>query len=91
MSCLAAVLPSSSDVLVRPDNRKGRNVRIGRSSEILHGAAAHCQGWRSGIRRNRELQRKLETANKKTAKLATENNNLTKAIDTKDALISELK
>ncbi|KAL5211901.1 hypothetical protein ABZP36_022748 [Zizania latifolia] len=39
----------------------------------------------------RELQRKLDAASKKAAKLAAENSNLTKAVDAKDALISELK
>ncbi|KAL5208450.1 hypothetical protein ABZP36_032885 [Zizania latifolia] len=42
-------------------------------------------------KKSRELQRKLDAANKKAAQLAAENSNLTKAIDTKDALISELK
>jgi DNA repair exonuclease SbcCD ATPase subunit len=39
----------------------------------------------------RELQLKLEDANKKIAKLAAENSNLCKAADVKDALIGELR
>ncbi|KAG8071445.1 hypothetical protein GUJ93_ZPchr0006g41056 [Zizania palustris] len=39
----------------------------------------------------RELQRKLDAASKKAAKLAAENSNFTKAVDAKDVLISELK
>ncbi|KAF0918748.1 hypothetical protein E2562_026057 [Oryza meyeriana var. granulata] len=39
----------------------------------------------------RELQRKLDAATKKAAKLAAENSSLAKAIDAKDAVISELK
>ncbi|XP_066327998.1 filament-like plant protein 7 isoform X2 [Miscanthus floridulus] len=39
----------------------------------------------------RELQQKLEDANKKVAKLAAENNHLSKAADSKDALIGELR
>ncbi|EES05421.1 filament-like plant protein 7 [Sorghum bicolor] len=39
----------------------------------------------------RELQQKLEDANKKVAKLAAENNHLSKAAESKDALIGELR
>ncbi|CAD6250320.1 unnamed protein product [Miscanthus lutarioriparius] len=39
----------------------------------------------------RELQQKLEDANTKVAKLAAENNHLSKAADSKDALIGELR
>ena len=39
----------------------------------------------------RELQLKLEGANKKAAKLAAENNSLCKAADAKDAVIRELR
>ncbi|XP_066327926.1 filament-like plant protein 7 isoform X2 [Miscanthus floridulus] len=39
----------------------------------------------------RELQQKLEDANKKVAKLAAENNHLSNAADSKDALIGELR
>ena len=39
----------------------------------------------------RELQQKLEDANKKAAKLAAENSSLRKAVDAKDALIVELR
>lgn len=39
----------------------------------------------------RELQHKLEDANKKAAKLAAENNSIRKAVDAKDAVIRELR
>uniref|UniRef100_A0A0E0K2E3 Filament-like plant protein 7 n=1 Tax=Oryza punctata TaxID=4537 RepID=A0A0E0K2E3_ORYPU len=39
----------------------------------------------------RELQRKLDAATKKAAKLAAENSSLAKALDGKDAVISELR
>ncbi|KAE8801383.1 filament-like plant protein 7 [Hordeum vulgare] len=39
----------------------------------------------------RELQHSLETANKKAAKLAAENNSLCKAMDAKDKLVRELR
>uniref|UniRef100_A0A0D9VIA9 Filament-like plant protein 7 n=1 Tax=Leersia perrieri TaxID=77586 RepID=A0A0D9VIA9_9ORYZ len=39
----------------------------------------------------RELQRKLDAANKKAAKLAAENSSLAKALDAKDAAIAELR
>ncbi|CAL4886717.1 unnamed protein product [Urochloa decumbens] len=42
-------------------------------------------------RKARELQQKLEDANKKAAKLAAENNTLRKAADAKDSLIGELR
>ncbi|OEL20669.1 Filament-like plant protein 7 [Dichanthelium oligosanthes] len=42
-------------------------------------------------KRVRELQQRLEDANKKAARLAAENNSLRKAADAKDALIGELR
>ncbi|XP_006647515.1 filament-like plant protein 7 [Oryza brachyantha] len=42
-------------------------------------------------KKSRELQRKLDAATKKAAKLAAENGSLAKAIDAKDAAINELK